>query len=87
MQIAYNLDIVPRGDDYLKGVAPMAEAFPWMMGPGNHEADCNYTYQNYNGRFAAQNVTSANGVNSNASRYYAFNRGPVHFVALRAGKG
>jgi hypothetical protein len=31
------------GDDYLKGVAPMAATFPWMMGPGNHEADCNYT--------------------------------------------
>ena len=81
LQIAYNLDIVPRGDDYLKGVAPMAEAFPWMMGPGNHEADCNYTYQNYRMRFVAQNHTrSPGGPPSGSSRYFSFELGPVHFL-------
>lgn len=79
--IAYNLDITPRGDDYLKGVAPMASSFPWMMGPGNHEADCNYTYANYLGRFAAQNLTrSLHGPASGSSRWYSFELGPVHFT-------
>jgi hypothetical protein len=79
--IAYNLDIMPRGDDYLKGVAPMASVFPWMMGPGNHEADCNYTYANYKGRFAAQNMTrTPHGPASGSSRWYSFELGPVHFT-------
>jgi hypothetical protein len=79
--IAYNLDIAPRGDDYIKGVSPMASTFPWMMGPGNHEADCNYTYQNYRARFEAQNMTrSLRGPASGSSRYYSFELGPVHFV-------
>eukprot|EP00939_MAST-03C_sp_MAST-3C-sp1_P004519 g4519.t1 len=80
--IAYNLDIVPRGDDYLAGVSPsMASVFPWMVVPGNHEADCNYTYANYIGRFRAQNLTTSK-VQSGSSRFYSFDRGPVHFVGI-----
>ena len=82
--IAYNLDIPQRGDDYIAGVSSnMGSQFPWMFAPGNHEADCNYTYQNYKGRFAAQNFTSAtHGVPSKSSRWYSFDKGPVHFVAI-----
>lgn len=59
----------------------MASSFPWMMGPGNHEADCNYTYANYLGRFAAQNLTrSLHGPASGSSRWYSFELGPVHFT-------
>ena len=59
----------------------MASTFPWMMGPGNHEADCNYTYANYIGRFAAQNLTrSLRGPASGSSRRYSFELGPVHFT-------
>eukprot|EP01050_Picozoa_sp_SAG11_P018395 SAG11_NODE_2771_length_2990_cov_2.518506_2_plen_311_part_00 len=59
----------------------MASTFPWMMGPGNHEADCNYTYANYIGRFAAQNLThSPGGWPSGSSRWYSFELGPVHFT-------
>jgi hypothetical protein len=81
--IAYNLDIPPRGDDYVNGVSPMASTFPWMMVAGNHEADCNFTYANYIGRFAAQNMTgSPHGPNSGSSRWYSFEQGPVHFIAI-----
>ena len=83
--IAYNLDIPPRGDDYVAGIAPMASSFPWMMTPGNHESDCNYTYKNFKGRFLAQNFTkpaSEAAVSSNSSRWYSFERGPVHFIVL-----
>ena len=73
--IAYNLDIAPRGDNYLAAVSThMASEFPWMFAPGNHEADCNYTYQNYKGRFAAQNFTTS-VVPSNSSRWYSFDKG------------
>lgn len=54
-----------------------------MFVPGNHESDCNYTYQNYKGRFAAQNETgSPGGRNSGSSRWYSFEMGPVHFSAI-----
>lgn len=79
--IAYNLDIPPLGDNYEGGIEPMAGRFPWMVAPGNHESDCNYTYHTYNGRFAAQNLTEA-VVPSGVSRWYSFDKGPVHFVAL-----
>jgi hypothetical protein len=81
--IAYNLDIPPRGDDYVRGVSPMGRRFPWMMASGNHESDCNYTYANYLGRFAAQNLTgSPVGPRSGSSRWYSFEQGPVHFVVF-----
>ena len=77
--ISYNLDIPGRGDDYVAGMSiGMGSNFPWMMAPGNHEADCNYTYTNYKGRFAAQNFTSSSSnsksINSNSSRWYSFDK-------------
>jgi hypothetical protein len=54
-----------------------------MFAPGNHESDCNYTYDNYKGRFAAQNETRApGGRNSGSSRWYSFEMGPIHFAAI-----
>jgi len=69
----------------MEGIAPMAATFPWMVTPGNHEADCNYTYDNYRQRFAAQNFTRSssssaqqpNPAGSGSSRWYSFNHGPV----------
>jgi hypothetical protein len=47
------------------------------------QADCNYTYANYRGRFLAQNLTaSPRGPNSGSSRWYSFELGPVHFAAI-----
>ena len=83
--IAYNLDLPPNGDEYfVAGASPIGASIPWMVAAGNHEADCNYTYANYRGRFAAQNLTAAptRAPNSNSSRWYSFEQGPVHFVAL-----
>ena len=35
--VGYNLDITPRGDDYIAGASNnMGSRFPWMMIPGNH---------------------------------------------------
>ena len=49
--LGYNLDIPPRGDDFIGGLSKgLGSQFPWMVAPGNHEADCNYTYANYLGR-------------------------------------
>ena len=59
----------------------MSSTFPWMLVPGNHEADCNYTYINYRSRFAAQNFTQSK-INSKSSRWYSFDKGPVHFIAI-----
>merc|ERR1711871_515525 len=81
--IAYDLNLGPRGDDYMRGVSPMAATYPWMFTAGNHEADCNYTYANYNARYAAQNKTaSSQAPASGSSRYYSFDLGPVHFIAI-----
>jgi len=82
--LGYNLDIPPRGDNFIGGLSSgLGSQFPWMVAPGNHEADCNYTYANYLGRFAAQNLTrAARGLNSGSSRWYSFDRGPVHFVVI-----
>lgn len=81
--IAYDLNLGPRGDDYMKGVSSMASTYPWMFMAGNHEADCNFSYANYNNRYAAQNHTaSSQSVASGSSRYYSFDLGPVHFVAI-----
>ena len=71
--IAYNLDLPPNGDNYMWGMSAMSRNVPWMFTPGNHESDCNYTYNNYKGRFAAQNETmSPGGHNSGSSRWYSF---------------
>eukprot|EP00658_Telonema_sp_P-2_P012952 TRINITY_DN14926_c0_g1_i2.p1 TRINITY_DN14926_c0_g1~~TRINITY_DN14926_c0_g1_i2.p1 ORF type:complete len:428 (-),score=55.29 TRINITY_DN14926_c0_g1_i2:437-1720(-) len=82
--LGYNLDIPPRGDNLITGLSEgMGASFPWMVAPGNHEADCNYTYANYIGRFAAQNLTRAShGPNSLSSRWYSFDLGPVHFSVI-----
>ena len=49
--LGYNLDIPPRGDNFIGGLSSgLGSQFPWMVAPGNHEADCNYTYANYLGR-------------------------------------
>jgi len=81
--ISYNLDLPPSGDNFMADMAPMTQTYPWMYGPGNHEADCNYTYANYRGRFAAQNLTSSSqGENSGSSRWYSFDHGPGHFVII-----
>jgi hypothetical protein len=85
--IAYNLDLPPNGDNYMSDISTgMAATIPWMFAPGNHEADCNYTYNHYKGMFAAQNLTSSSSTtaseNSNSSRWYSFELGPVHFSAI-----
>ena len=41
--IAYNLDIPAAAGNYLHGIQDMGSTFPWMVAPGNHESDCNYT--------------------------------------------
>merc|ERR1711871_123222 len=82
--ISYNLDVPPNGDNFMAGMSGMN--VPWMYATGNHEADCNYTYQNYLGRFAAQNETgspeAAGFRNSRSSRWYSFEMGPVHFAVI-----
>lgn len=61
----------------MNDIQPIATRVP----PGNHESDVSYSYANYVQRFAAQNLL-ARRAGSNTNRYYSFNLGPVHFLAL-----
>ena len=69
-----------------------ASELPWMVTPGNHEADCHdfscitkrayrealWNFTAYNARFKMP--SGPTGGNSNM--WYSFDAGPVHFVSL-----
>jgi hypothetical protein len=69
-----------------------ASELPWMVTPGNHEADCHdfscitkrayrealWNFTAYNARFKMP--SGPTGGNSNM--WYSFNAGPAHFVSL-----
>jgi acid phosphatase type 7 len=79
-------------DDYLADVQSWATTLPYMVVPGNHEADCHdafceadLTLRNqfanftaYNHRFRMPSQESAGVMNM----WYSFNYGNVHFVSV-----
>lgn len=77
-------------NDYMNSVQPFAAYAPYMVLPGNHEAECHSplcivsidksrqlrNFSAYNGRFQMPSDVS-NGV---LNMWYSFNLGPIHFV-------
>ena len=76
--IAYGLDDHGGkvGDEYLDSLEGIANLYPYMVIPGNHEAPDNFTH--YKWRFRMP-VTEANQA---TNFFYSFNLGRGHFIAL-----
>jgi acid phosphatase type 7 len=63
-------------DTYLRKVETSAAYAPFMTIPGNHEGY--YSFRPYDTRFRMPGPESG----GNASRWYSFDVGPVHFVSI-----
>jgi hypothetical protein len=79
-------------DEYLKKIEPWASKLPYMVAPGNHEANCHdaaclfdadkreklNNFSAYNGRYRMPSVESGGVLNM----HYSFNYGSAHFVSI-----
>lgn len=79
-------------DNYMKRIEPWASKVPYMVTPGNHEADCHdpacltdrerrhklSNFTAYNNRFHMPSAESGGVLNM----HYSFNYGNVHFISL-----
>jgi len=79
-------------DQYMVSIEPWASQLPYMVAPGNHEADCHdpaclvskdkkeklSNFTAYNERFLMPSDVSDGVMNM----YYSFNYGNVHFISL-----
>ncbi|KAJ1417410.1 iron/zinc purple acid phosphatase-like protein [Ochromonadaceae sp. CCMP2298] len=79
-------------DSYMEDVEPWASQLPYMVTPGNHEADCHdpaclldserreklSNFTAYNGRFRMPSEETGGVLNM----HYSFNYGNVHFISL-----
>eukprot|EP01039_Chlorochromonas_danica_P007657 gene7657-8462_t len=79
-------------DSFMTKVEPWASQLPYMVTPGNHEADCHdesclldnerreklSNFSAYNGRFRMPSQESGGVLNM----HYSFNYGNVHFISL-----
>eukprot|EP00698_Gefionella_okellyi_P004423 TRINITY_DN14081_c0_g1_i1.p1 TRINITY_DN14081_c0_g1~~TRINITY_DN14081_c0_g1_i1.p1 ORF type:complete len:477 (-),score=88.35 TRINITY_DN14081_c0_g1_i1:13-1287(-) len=74
--IAYGYFMEPLWDWWFRHIAPLASYVPWMVAPGNQDAD--YSFAGYQHRFRMPAVESR----SNTSFYYSFDFGLIHFVAM-----
>ncbi|KAJ8719862.1 hypothetical protein PYW08_012037 [Mythimna loreyi] len=71
---AYDMDSsnAKVGDEFMRQIEPLAAMVPYMTCPGNHEEK--YNFSNYAARFSMPG--------RDASLYYSFDLGPVHFVSI-----
>eukprot|EP00754_Rhynchopus_humris_P047990 Rhum_TRINITY_DN7499_c0_g1::Rhum_TRINITY_DN7499_c0_g1_i1::g.23204::m.23204 len=85
--IAYNLDddCGRVGDAFMLDVEAVSSRIPYMLGPGNHEAQKweMASYRHYLRRYAGQAEAAASS-QSLSVRYYSFTQGLAHFVVLDA---
>lgn len=79
-------------DKYMNEIQPWASKLPYMVTPGNHEADCHdpaclsdaakreklSNFTAYNARFHMPSAESGGVLNM----HYSFNYGNVHFISL-----
>lgn len=79
-------------DTYMSDVQPWTSKLPYMVTPGNHEADCHdpscltsaerreklSNFTAYNHRFRMPSAESGGVLNM----HYSFNYGPVHFISI-----
>ena len=85
--LAYNLDddCGRIGDAFMIDIEGIASRVPYMVGPGNHEAEKweMMSYNHYLHRYNGQRYVAEKS-GSQSVRWYSFNRGGVHFVVLDA---
>lgn len=79
-------------DTYMNNIQPWASKLPYMVSPGNHEADCHdpacltdserraklSNFTAYNNRFHMPSQESGGVLNM----HYSFNYGNIHFISL-----
>lgn len=63
-----------QGDKFLNTLEPYATSIPWLMTPGNHEDNLNYTF--YNEKIHHPNFKKSR------NHYYSVNIGLVHFISV-----
>jgi len=67
-------------------IQPVMDSVPYMVCPGNHEANCGTkSCDGYSGKFAAFNNRfrmPGNESGSNTNMFFSFNYGGIHFVAF-----
>ncbi len=87
-------------NDYFDEMTPMTTTKPWMIGPGNHEANCNAGGGTYNGVTFTDSICSPSQDNFTGlanhfrmpsslsggvgNMWYSFNHGMVHYIMLNA---
>jgi 3',5'-cyclic AMP phosphodiesterase CpdA len=64
------------GDEWMRAVEPMASRVPYMVCPGNHEADHYGSFHNYMYRFRMPHWTDTQNL------WFSWQLGPVYFVAV-----
>lgn len=74
--LAYNMDTdnARMGDEFMRQIEPIAAYVPYMVSPGNHEF--NYNFSNYKSRFSMPK----NGDGENM--YYSYDIGPMHVISF-----
>ena len=74
--IAYNLEYTEGmvGDEWMNMVQPIAANLAYMVIPGNHESDQNFTH--YRNRF----TMPVNDENEGSGFFYSFDLGMAHYV-------
>lgn len=80
-------------DQFMNEMEPIVSQLPYMVAPGNHEAECHdpaclaskerreklSNFSAYNTRFRMPSPESGSGA---LNMHYSFNFGPVHFISI-----
>lgn len=84
LAVAYDLedDGGANGNAYMNGVQPIASRLSYAVGPGNHEADADASFTQYQSRWAGVATTAGAASGSGTALYYSYNDGLTHFVVI-----
>jgi hypothetical protein len=82
--VAYDLedDGGANGNTYMNMVQPIASRLSYTVGPGNHEADGDGTFTQYQSRWAGVAATAGQSSGSGTVLYYSYDDGLTHFVVI-----
>ncbi len=82
--VAYDLedDGGANGNLYMNMMQPIASHLSYTVGPGNHEADADSSFTQYQTRWAGIAATAGRTSGSNSVLYYSYNDGLTHFVVI-----
>lgn len=70
------------GNTFMNGIQPIASALSYAVGPGNHEADSDSSFAQYQARFAGAAMTAGAASGSNTALYYSYNDGLAHITVI-----